>query len=197
MRPRSRTKRSGFSLLAVLFGVAAITIILAVALPSMTNGIANVKVRGNMTSVSGLLQNTRILAVKLNRTMTSRYLVRTTSPFGLVYYAKNATDSSPLASSDPQVELEAPITRYTTPTGASAPAAINTTTLGFTPQTGDPSFNSRGLPCSYSGGTCTSNGFIAYYKDARISGSGGWSAISITPAGRIKRWFWNGSAWTD
>ncbi|TMI55817.1 hypothetical protein E6H18_08575 [Candidatus Bathyarchaeota archaeon] len=197
MRPRSRTKRSGFSLLAVLFGVAAITIILGVALPSMTNAIANVKVRGNMTSVSGLLQNTRILAVKLNRTMTARYLVRTTSPFGLVYYAKNATDSSPLASSDPQVELEAPITRYTTPTGASAPAAINTTTLGFTPQTGDPSFNSRGLPCSYSGGTCTSNGFIAYYKDDRISSSSGWSAISISPAGRIKRWFWNESAWTD
>ncbi|PYR90048.1 MAG: hypothetical protein DMG19_06370 [Acidobacteria bacterium] len=95
----------------------------------MTNAIANVKVRGNMTSVSGLLQNTRILAVKLNRTMTARYLVRTTSPLGLVYYAKSATDSSALTGSNPQVELEAPITRYTTPTGASAPAAINTTTL--------------------------------------------------------------------
>src|SRR5256712_6800543 len=57
MRPRSRTKRSGFSLLAVLFGVAAITIILGVALPSMTNAIANVKLRASMTSVSGLLQN--------------------------------------------------------------------------------------------------------------------------------------------
>ena len=197
MRPRSRTKRSGFSLLAVLFGVAAITIILGVALPSMTNAIANVKLRASMTSVSGLLQNTRMLAVKLNRTMTARYLVRTTSPLGLVYYAKSATDSSALTGSNPQVELEAPITPYTTPTGGGAPAAISTTTLGFTPQTGDPSFNSRGLPCSYSGGTCTSNGFIAYYKDDRISSSSGWSAISISPAGRIKRWFWNESAWTD
>jgi len=113
MRPRSRTKRSGFSLLAVLFGVAAITIILGVALPSMTNAIANVKLRASMTSVSGLLQNTRMLAVKLNRTMTARYLVRTTSPLGLVYYAKSATDSSALTGSNPQVELEAPITRYT------------------------------------------------------------------------------------
>src|SRR5439155_9954839 len=60
IRPRSRTKRSGFSLLAVLFGVAAITIILGVALPSMTNAIANVKLRASMTSVSGLLQNTRM-----------------------------------------------------------------------------------------------------------------------------------------
>jgi len=156
-----------------------------------------VKLRASMTSVSGLLQNTRMLAVKLNRTMTARYLVRTTSPLGLVYYAKSATDSSALTGSNPQVELEAPITPYTTPTGGGAPAAISTTTLGFTPQTGDPSFNSRGLPCSYSGGTCTSNGFIAYYKDDRISSSSGWSAISISPAGRIKRWFWNESAWTD
>ena len=110
---------------------------------------------------------------------------------------RRSTDSSALAVSDPQVALEAPITPYTTPTGGGAPAAISTTTLGFTPQTGDPSFNSRGLPCSYSGGTCTSNGFIAYYKDDRISSSSGWSAISISPAGRIKRWFWNESAWTD
>jgi hypothetical protein len=42
-----------------------------------------------------------------------------------------------------------------------------------------------------------STGFIEYFKDNRIGGSGGWAAISITPAGRIKRWFWSGSAWTD
>src|SRR5438876_9425960 len=146
MRPRSRTKRSGCSLLAVLIGVAAITIILGVALPSMTNAIANVKLRASMTSVSGLLQNTRMLAVKLNRTMTARYLVRTTSPLGLLYYAKSATDSSALTWSDRQVELEAPITPFTTPTGAGEPAAISTTTLGFTPQTGDPSFNHAVCP---------------------------------------------------
>lgn len=197
MRPHSRTKRSGFSVQEVLVAVEAITIILTMTLPIMTNSIPNVKLRASMTSVSGLLQNTRILAVKLNGTMTARYLVRTTSPFGLIYYAKRATDSSWLAVSDPQVALEAPITPYTTPTGGGAPAAISTTTLGFTPQTGDPSFDSRGLPCSYSGPTCTPNGFIAYYKDDRISSSSGWSAISISPAGRIRRWFWNGSSWTD
>jgi len=62
------------------------------------------------------------------------------------------------------------------------------------------SFNSSGSPCVYSGVLCTnagSAGFIEYFKDNRIGGSGGWAAISVTPAGRIKRWFWSGSAWTD
>src|SRR5438034_11762762 len=51
MRPRSRTKRSGFSLLAVLFGVAAIPIILGEALPGITNALANVRLRASITRV--------------------------------------------------------------------------------------------------------------------------------------------------
>ena len=47
------------------------------------------------------------------------------------------------------------------------------------------------------GGTCTNSGLIEYFKDNRIGGSGGWAAISVSPAGRITRWFWNGSAWAN
>src|SRR5207249_5929130 len=103
---------------------------------------------------------------------------------------------------DSQVELQAPISAYNTPTGTGAPPAITNAALGLSadPQIGNPSFNSRGLPCAYDTvtGLCTANvAFIKYFKDNRGSGSGRWAAISITPAGRIKRWFWNGSAWTD
>jgi hypothetical protein len=116
----------------------------------------------------------------------------------LMGYIRDAGDTSSLTTVDSQVEMEAPITKMTTPTGLGAPSAISTGVLGFTPQTGDPSFNSRGLPCLYSSGTCPTNyGFISYFKDNRIAGSGGWAAISVSPAGRIKRWFWNGSEWTD
>lgn len=188
----------GFSLTEVLVVVAIGLIITTVALPSLTNTIANAKMRASMTSVSGLLQNTRMVAVKRNKTMTARNITRTTQPYSLVYYVKLASDNGNLANSDTQVEMEAPITPYTTPTGTDAPAEVSTSTLGFTPQTGDPSFNSRGLPCAYSGGLCTASvGFIKYFKDNRIAGSGGWAAISISPAGRIKRWFWNGSSWSD
>ena len=196
-------KQAGFTLQEVLVVIAIGLIITTVAVPIMSSAIANVKLRSSLTSVSGLLQNTRAMAVQQNKTKTACHFSRMSPPFSLVYFVKDATSctSSTIAdTTDSQVELEAPITPYMTPTGTGAPAAIDNATLGLTsdPVTTDPSFNSRGLPCAYSGGTCTaSQAFIEYYKDNRIGGSGGWAAISISPAGRIKRWFWNGSSWIN
>lgn len=195
--------RAGFSLLEVLVVVAIGLIITAVGLPRMSNAIANMKLRSSMTTVSGLLQNTRMMAVQQNKTMTAKHYNLTTSPYSLIYYVKKATDASAIAKSDTQVEMEAPITPSPLPSGAGAPTAITVATLGFTPQAIDPSvptyasFNSEGLPCLYASGACTNYGFIEYFKDNRIGGSGGWAAISISPAGRVHRWFWSGTSWTD
>jgi prepilin-type N-terminal cleavage/methylation domain-containing protein len=185
----------GFTLAETLIVVAIAAAVTVTALPRMTNVIANAKLRGSMTSLSGLLQNTRMVAVQQNKTKTTHFVGGTTTR--LMGYIKSADDASALTTKDSQIEMEAPISKLTTPTGLGAPSAVSTSTLGFTPQTGDPSFNPLGLPCAYSGGTCSSNGFIYYFKDNRIAGSGGWAAISISPAGRIKRWFWNGSAWIE
>ena len=167
-----------------------------------SNAIANMKLRSSMTSVSGLLQNTRAIAVQQNVVKTACHFNRTAAPYSLVYFVKNGVDctTATMASTDPQIEMEAPITVYTSPSGTGAPAALdNSTQLGVTtaPLTTDPSFNSRGIPCQYvSAGSCTTNlSFVEYFKDNRIGGSGGWAAISISPAGRIRRWFWNGSSW--
>src|SRR5262249_54033296 len=149
----------------------------------------NAKVRASMTTVSGFFQSVRMLAIKNNGSMTARYFNRPVMPFSLVYYAKAAADTSTTpTTSDSQAELEAPITAYNTPTGTGAPPAITNTALGLSadPQTGDPSFNSRGLPCAYSfgSGSCLNAAFIKYFRDNRIGSSGGWAAISVTPAGR-------------
>ena len=187
--------RRGFTLAETLIVVGIAAAVTVTALPRMTTVIANAKLRGSMTSLSGLLQNARMTAVQRNKTKTTCFAGGTTTR--LMGFIKSAVDSCVLTTNDSQVEMEAPISKLTTPTGLGAPSAVSTTVLGFTPQTGNPSFNPLGLPCAYSGGTCTSGGFIYYFKDNRIAGSGGWAAISISPAGRIKRWFWNGSAWTD
>ena len=194
-RVSNHSDRSGFSLLEVLIVVAVAMVVTATAVPGMTTAIANAKLRASMTSLSGLLQNTRMVAVQQSKTKTAHFSGGTTTR--LIGFIKDAADTSAVATKDAQVEMEAPITRLTTPSGPGAPTAISTTALGFTPQTGDSSFNSRGLPCAYSSGTCTNYGFIYYFKDSRITGSGGWAAISVSPAGRIKRWFHNGSIWTD
>jgi prepilin-type N-terminal cleavage/methylation domain-containing protein len=198
---------AGFTLQEVMIVIALGLIVTAMGAPVMSNAIANMKLRSSMTSVSGLLQNTRALAVQQNTVKVACHFNRTSAPNSLVYFVKNAMDCTmaTLATTDPQVELEAPISACGTPTSCSstnAPAVLdNTNQLGVTvaPLTTDPSFNSRGIPCQYvSAGTCTTNvSFVQYYKDNRIGGSGGWAAISISSAGRIRRWFYTGSSWTN
>ena len=187
-------RRSGFTLMEVLIVTAIFMVISVTTVPNMMVAIANARLRASMTSLSGILQNSRMAAVKENKTMSAHLAAK---PEGLTAYIKVATDSSDVASTDTQVHLQAPVNRMTSPAGPYAPTVLDNATLGFTPETEDASFNSRGLPCLYSGGVCTNHGFLYYFKDTRSHGANGWSAISISPAGRVKKWFWNGSAWTD
>ena len=185
--------RSGFSLIELLVVVAIGLIVATTAVPAITATIANVRMRASISSLSGMLQSTRMLAVKENKIKTARFTVERG---GLIVFAKDASSTSTdVITSDPQVQLEAPITKLTTPSGAGAPDALTATFLGFTPSPSIPSFNSRGLPCLYAGGACPNRGFAYYFKDTRRAGSQGWSAITISPAGRITKWFWNGASW--
>ena len=189
-----RTNQAGFSFLEALLVVAIGLVITIVAVPNMVTGISNLRLRSSMTSLAGVLQNCRVLAVKQNRHMTTRFDPR---PYGIVAYVKLATDSSGPETGDSQVELEAPVSKVTAPSGLGAPPPVSTSNLGFTPQTGNPSFTPTGLPCVYTPGSCPSFGFIYYFHDTRPQGRVGWAALSVSPAGRMKKWFWNGSAWTD
>src|SRR5207244_2730678 len=148
MRRAGLRNQSGFTLMETRIVAAIATVVTVTALPNITNALANAKMRASMTSLSGLLQNTRMEAVQKNRTKTARFEGGTTTR--LMGYIRDAGDTSTLSTTDSQVEMEAPITKLTAPAGLGAPPAISTTTLGFTPQTGDPSFNRRGLPCLYS-----------------------------------------------
>lgn len=192
---KERGQTKGFSLIEVLIVVVITLIIVGMAIPNMMTVISNARVRAGTTSLSGLLQNCRMMAVKQNKTLTTRFV--TVNGATLLGYVKLASDTSPLKDADPQAEWEAPVVMMPTPVGTGHPDAISTSVLGFTPETSEPSFNPRGLPCVYSGGTCANSGFLYYFKDTSRIGNKGWAALSISPAGRIKKWFWSGAAWTD
>jgi Tfp pilus assembly protein FimT len=185
----------GFSLFELTFVVGVLIVVGLVAIPNMVIVISNARVRAGVTSMSGLLQNCRMFAVKQNKTLTTHFTTEGTAT--LVGYVKEATDTSDRQSTDPQAEWEAPVSMMTTPSGVGAPTTISNAILGFTPAGSEPSFNTRGLPCVFASGTCSNNGFLYYFKDTSQAGSKGWAALSISPAGRIKKWFWNGSDWTD
>jgi len=185
----------GFSILEVLITVAILLVISIIAIPNMTRVIANSRLRAGMTSMSGLFQNCRMLAVKQNKVLTAHF---TTPSVAVVAFVKDATVAPTLTASDPQVTWSSPVVLVTSPSGPNAPSILLTSgVLGFTPLNTEASFNTRGLPCSFSGGSCSNSGFLYYFKDTSQTGDRGWAAISISPAGRIKRWAWSGAAWTD
>jgi prepilin-type N-terminal cleavage/methylation domain-containing protein len=187
-------KQAGFTLLEVMIVAGIGVIVTATALPNMLNGIAVMRLHSNITSLSGVIQNCRMLAVKQNQAMTTHF---SSTSVGVIAYVKAATDLTADTPQNSQVELEAPVVQSTSPSGPGAPPALGTLTLGFTPQTGDPSFNTTGLPCAYSSGVCNNNGFIYYFNDTRQASQSGWAALSISPAGRLKKWYWSGSVWAN
>ena len=191
-------KRAGFSMIEVMAVTAISMIITMIGVPNMITAIGGLRLRSSMTSLAGVLQNCRMLAVKNNQTMSTHFAVTTYGASnGVIAYVKKASDPNQVSTTDSQVQLEQPVTQVPTPSGAGAPTTVPTSTLGFTPQSTDPSFSTTGLPCAYSGGNCLNGGFIYYFHDTRTSGQAGWAAISLSPAGRLKKWYWSGSTWTD
>src|SRR5688572_3927234 len=186
---------AGFSLIEVSVVVVISLVVGMIAIPNMVSVISNARLHAGVTSMSGLLQASRMEAVKKNQTLTTHF--DTINGQTLVGWVKVASDSADRLPTDLQAQWEAPVLMMESPTGDGAPTEISTSVLGFTPQTTEPSFNTRGLPCVYVSGSCANDGFLYYFKDTSRHGSQGWAALSISPAGRIKKWFWTGSAWVD
>jgi Tfp pilus assembly protein FimT len=196
MRFRIRSgKHAGFSLVEMLVVLAIVMCISAYAVPNFMVAIANFRLRSGMSSLSSLLQNCRMLAIKQNKNYSVHFTVMGNGP---VAYVKLSSDSSSINNSDPTAQLGAPVTMNQNPSGTGAPTLMDNSFLGFDPLTSDASFNPRGIPCTYSSGSCTApKGFVFYFRGARPLGTDGWSAVTISPAGHVKTWMWDGARWSN
>src|SRR5262245_55144993 len=120
-----RNKRRGFSLIEVSIVTAIGMAVTATALPNMVNAISNMRLRSSMTSLAGVFQDCRVLAIKQNRIMSTHFQVRTYgNASGVMAYVKKANDTASMSSQDAQVQLEEPVLQATTPTGPYAPPAL-------------------------------------------------------------------------
>ena len=199
-----RHRSSGFSLIELLVVVAIMLVVAAFAIPTMVTAIDSYQVRGNMGGVANMAQRCRLQAVHNNATQR---LFFTTQPSGeVVLFVENGTSTATAPiTSDPQLWLPTHFSlQGAAPSGTGAPSALTSSTMwganvSSINQGVDAYYNSRGLPClPASNGVCKdTNGFVYYFGYQGTGGTQYWAAISISPAGRIQTWFWNGANWAN
>ena len=190
----------GFSLIELMIVVAISLAIAVAATPTMVNVVSAARMRGAMTNLSTFLQQTRGNAVR-NNTFQSDYIGFANSEY-FVYQQTSAATAPAMSTAQELLPMGKQVIYMGTLTGSGAPSTLDTSTAfgsaTYTPNSGALAWNTRGLPCNYGSGSidCT-KGFIWYFTFQPPWGSSRWAALSVSPAGRIKSWYWDGGAWTN
>ena len=197
--PLLRTLRAtGFSMLELMIVLAMAMTATTIAVPTMVTVLASQRLHRSMGNLSSLYQNGRTLAVRGNLITRIRFQLTNNN---WTAYVDNGVNPGGLTSTVPQLTLPVNFSKVGPPSG-SAPTPLDAATCGstITPETTDDTyFNQLGVPCQYSSGVCSSSQTYAYYFTYKgsMNMSTTWAAMCVSPAGRVKAWYWTGSAWTN
>jgi type IV fimbrial biogenesis protein FimT len=193
---------AGFSLIEMMVVVAMALVIAATAAPTMMNVVSSARMRGTMSNMSTYTQRARGDAIRSNVTKSVWNVLSSGEYF--IYSADGADTAPALTASDGMMPAGKQVVYVGTPTGSNVPSVLDPATAfgssTITVNTGTAiSFNSRGVPCLWSSGSCATTGqaFVWYFIFQPPFGSNRWACLSVSPAGRIKNWYWDGGAWRN
>ena len=212
---RRLSAQAGFSLVELSIVVIISLLVSAWAIPSALTSIRMAHLRGAASDYSGLLEQARIYSIRDNRYYSTYILAPAGSnPVAQAYVdmlpkvltGASGNGGTSVAVGDPTITIESDVVLE------SVGAAPNTSNLvsqllpaitPVTPTDGSvtaPTFGPRGLPCtpiSMTGGSVcdSSGGPTAYWTFLENSKLSSWQAVTITPAGRIQKWYYTGSVW--
>ena len=208
----------GFSMIELMIVIAIGLVIAAMAVPNISRAIVTVQLRESIVGVAGLMQKTRIEAVRTNRTQVAR--AANVQGVNYVFVDLNQNDA-PDQCAPPRCNpiTTEPVVQLGRDVAPASGPPVNFTAeqllgiFGYKGQTDSPlpfnmGFNPRGLPCTptpSSGAVATCDaaftkavgsqaGFIYYFKKPSTFGDQ-WGAITVTPAGRVRSWVLSGTTW--
>jgi prepilin-type N-terminal cleavage/methylation domain-containing protein len=197
---------AGFSLVELLVVVSVMLIVAAFALPTLTTTLDAYRVRSTLGSASNVAQMCRTQAVKQNVSQRVHFVTTSNRVVLFVTRWDDVTSVLKPVYGDPLLSTQFWFPDHFSipgaPGGAGAPPLLTSlqmwgTNVVLTNVNVDAYFNARGMPCLPNAvtGVCDlTNGYVYYYR-YQGGGSTRWSATSISPAGRIQSWFWNGTSW--
>lgn len=176
-----KKREAGFSMVELMIVCVIMVLIASLAIPNIFQTYRNYQLDSAGHSVSSLLQQARMQAVKTN---LPAYVNYTTTVPNMVFITD--APGNAYASSDPDVAVSTAVTFQAVPPDHAQLdnyLATNTPNVG-----GTIAFNARGLPCTanpLNPAVCnaTTSGFEWFMKS-----NGGWEAVTVTPAGRVKSW---------
>jgi Tfp pilus assembly protein FimT len=205
------THQAGVSLVELLVVVIIIMIVAAASIPSLVSSLRMAHLRGAASDYAGLLEQARIYAIRDNK-YYSTYIL---APVGSAQVAQAYVDltkngGTAVVSGDPSITINSDVVEEavgSAPNTSNLEAQLLPATTPVTPTDASvtaPIFGPRGLPCTPvtisgpGGGTVCDNsgGATAYWTFLENTKANSWQAVTITPAGRIQKWYYNGSTWT-
>jgi len=191
--------QQGFSLLELMI-VLSIALIIGVTGFVLAQNIArSVRLSGSCTSYANLLQTARIRAVQDDRYYALVSDTAANPPRAFVDINGNGVYDT----GEPMMIFAQSVTPQPFASGPS----LSNLKLQFLPATGQntvnsanpPTFGPRGLPCLPSAplnGTCNYLQPTSYITFVQNTLSGRWEAITVTPAGRVRLWSYDGASST-
>jgi prepilin-type N-terminal cleavage/methylation domain-containing protein len=212
-------REQGFSVLELLIVVTIILIVLGYAIPIWITSLRSARIRGTESAYASILQIARTRAVNDDRYYSVYIQAAAGDSPQMAYvdiYPQNVNGTSgrgapPIGSYNPGPPAD--------PMVMLSPEAVPQT-QGSAPNTGNlltqfcgscaaaivlntpPTWGPDGLPCALTtsaGGTglvCNSaGGPVAYVAYFQSSTNQEWDAVTISPAGRIKTWYYGAGGW--
>ena len=201
-----RSEQLGFSIVELLVVLAVMLILVAFAIPIANSTVNTFRLRGTLGSTSNLLQRCRMQAAKQNVTQRMHFATDPVTNRVVVFVTPASDTNSTVTALKADANV---VEQYWFPSQFSlsgapsgTPAALSGQTMWGTSITvtninKDFYFDSRGLPCDYNTSTSAcpaTNGFVQYFNFSN-GGRTQWAAISLSPAGRIQSWFYDGGNW--
>jgi Tfp pilus assembly protein FimT len=213
----NKKTQSGFSMLELIIVVTTIMIVTAMAIPLVMNSTNNYRLRTAGTEYANLLQTARMKAVQDDQ-FYPVIVPLAGNMSSCVDLNMNSACDAPVGAEPgvlfaPEVQFQA-YTAAPSVTGLRAlylpsTCGSNAACVTVNPSTWGPTFGARGLPCQAAaltlGGACTllsaggtpgentSPGSlpIAFEKYLKNTRNGTWEAITVSPAGRIREWYYD------